>query len=211
MHPTALQRPQATVIAGRCAVPLGVTAQQLQCGNLISTGAESSVYQGTYLGQRVAVKRPRIRTAADLDRFRRELCILTSLQHDSIIRVLAAKALPPGAAVINKNWCRLHTGICYTSRTDYSLVLPWYPKVANEQLHEHGWRPSWHAILTIAAQLATAVHHIHDQGVVHRCETHVEPQALLAITHCSLHAGTSRLATFCLLKMNSAACSSTLE
>lgn len=83
-----------------------MTAQQLSIGNLISSGAESSVYQGTYHDQRVAVKRPRIGTAADLDRFRQELCILASLQHDSIIRVLAAKALPPGVMVMS--WTGRH-------------------------------------------------------------------------------------------------------
>ncbi len=77
-------------------MPLAVTAQQLQLGALISTGAESSVYHATYHGTSVAVKRPRITTAADLERFRRELCVLARLTHPHIIELLAAKAMPPG-------------------------------------------------------------------------------------------------------------------
>lgn len=120
--PPSLNRPQATAIAGRSALPLGVTAQQLQLGNLISSGAESSVYHGTYLGTRVAVKRPRIGTASDLDRFRRELCILASLQHDSIIPVLAAKALPPGATCLSTS--QLPTPVSLWSPGSASVHYP---------------------------------------------------------------------------------------
>ncbi len=52
--------------------------------------------------------------------------------------------------------------------TDYALVLPWYPKVASEQLHHHGWRPSWHRVVTLAIQLASALEHVHQHDIVHR-------------------------------------------
>lgn len=47
---------------------------------------------------------------------------------------------------------------------------------AGEQLHTHGWRPSWAGVLRLGAQLAAAVAHIHAAGYVHR---DIKPQNLL--------------------------------
>jgi serine/threonine protein kinase len=59
----------------------------------LSEGAESTVFQGSWRGQAVAVKKARIATSNDLDRFKAELVILASLSHPAIVPLLG-EALP---------------------------------------------------------------------------------------------------------------------
>jgi hypothetical protein len=52
--------------------------------------------QGLYENQHVAVKRCKIGKAADLLSFQQEVTLLSQMRHPGIVRLLAAKALPPG-------------------------------------------------------------------------------------------------------------------
>ncbi|KAI7839657.1 hypothetical protein COHA_006466 [Chlorella ohadii] len=94
----------------------------------------------------VAVKKPRIRETADLERFRREVALLAQLRHPHIVHLLGARLLPP----------------------DYLAVLALEHTNAAAELHSAGWRPAWPQVLCLGAQLALAVTHIHAAGYVHR-------------------------------------------
>ena len=51
---------------------------------------------------------------------------------------------------------------------DYLAVLALEHTNAAAELHSAGWRPSWPRLLSLAAQLASAVAHVHAAGYVHR-------------------------------------------
>jgi serine/threonine protein kinase len=62
---------------------------ELKTGSKISEGTESHVYEGLYQGQPVAIKKLKLRTTADLDRFRSELLLLSELtDHPNIVRLV---------------------------------------------------------------------------------------------------------------------------
>ncbi|PRW58969.1 kinase and PP2C-like domain-containing [Chlorella sorokiniana] len=126
-----------------------VYAAQLAPARLVATtegsssGLKAAEAQGSLA---VAVKKPRIRETADLERFRREVALLAQLRHPHIVRLLGARLLPP----------------------DYLAVLALEHTNAAAELHSAGWRPRWPAVLSLGAQLAAAVAHIHAAGYVHR-------------------------------------------
>ncbi|KXZ48955.1 hypothetical protein GPECTOR_24g245 [Gonium pectorale] len=129
------------------AVPDALLAMMSAIRSKLSAGTESTVFRGKWRGQDVAVKKLRIATSADLDRFRSELAILASLSHPAVVPLLGARSLPP----------------------DYLLVLP----LANggtlrTALYERGWRPGWRAVLDVARQVASGLAHVHAAGVLHR-------------------------------------------
>ena len=70
-------------------IPLGLRCgTELQLGQCLSKGAESVVYRGSMDGQEVAIKKMRIGTSADLNRFRRELQMLAKLDHPNVVKLL---------------------------------------------------------------------------------------------------------------------------
>jgi len=101
----ALQQMQALVAeadfagAAACgnahAPQLAVSRESLVLRERISQGACSTVFAGELDGGRVAVKKAHIRVSADLQRLRKELCMLVALSHCGITPLLAARALPP--------------------------------------------------------------------------------------------------------------------
>lgn len=86
---------QASVYRAQlCPARLVSTASEAQ--SLLGSSASSSGEGDGCLA--VAVKRPRIRESADLERFRREVALLAQLQgHPHIVHLLGARMLPPGA------------------------------------------------------------------------------------------------------------------
>jgi hypothetical protein len=84
-------------VGNTAAVPLGLSLAELNLGALIKSGAEGSVFRGSWRGQEVAVKRFKIQTSDDLVRYRRELQVLAIAQHPNIARLLGERALatPP--------------------------------------------------------------------------------------------------------------------
>ena len=64
----------------------------------ISHGAQSTVSNGLYQGQAVAVKKAKVSRSADLDNFKLEIIIMAELRHvKNVVGLLAARLLPPGA------------------------------------------------------------------------------------------------------------------
>ena len=98
-------------------------------------------------GAPVAVKRPKLPTKAEIDRYHVELRLMLELTHDHILPLLAAHARPP----------------------EYFLVFPYQENGSVASLvHEQGWRPSWPAVLVLLQQVASALAFVHARGYVHR-------------------------------------------
>lgn len=241
--PTALAAMAAAVQAGDFAqaealgaaafFPLALPKHTLRLGAALSEGAQATVYHAQYTppstssaahtvagsgggeAMPVAVKRPRIRETADLERFRREVGLLAQLQHPGLVRLLGARMLPPGEAgqsalrggAGREGWLAgVHCWSASQHATLYCLIVDWLagklrgqttlhwasgdqhlqgthaPSVladyccvlgleatnAAEELHSSGWRPGWAGVLSLGAQLAEVVAHMHTHGVVHR-------------------------------------------
>lgn len=99
-----------------------------------------------YGDQDVAIKKFRIATSADLERYRSELLILSRLNHPNVVKLVGAKCLPP----------------------DYMLVLPLETSNLGHMLYHQAWRPNWRQLLTIAVDLVDGLAHVHNAGVIHR-------------------------------------------
>jgi len=146
-------------------VSLALTkGRDLEIGREIASGATSTVFEATLrppapagggapappAPERVAVKRVRIGTDADLERFRREVAVLGLLGagdgHPGVVRLRGARALPP----------------------EYLLALEWHAGTLGDALHRRGWRPGPAEVVRVARQLADALAHCHAHGVVHR-------------------------------------------
>lgn len=137
----------ACAIGLRAEVPLSLSAAELNMeAEPISRGAESTVYAGTYNGQRVAIKKLRLSTSSDLDRFRNELVLLSRLKHDNVVALVGARVLPP----------------------DYLLVLPLELHNLAHALYERAWRPDWPQVLRVGVEVAGALAQLHALGMVHR-------------------------------------------
>eukprot|EP00955_Chlamydomonas_euryale_P067801 359937-Chlamydomonas_euryale.AAC.27 len=137
----------ARAIGSRATVPLALTSAELHLSpEPISQGVESTVYSGVFRGVDVAVKRLKLSTAADLDRFRSELILLSQICHENVVSLLGAKALPP----------------------DYMMVLPLERYNLAHALYRLAWRPCWSELLLAGAEVADAMAQLHALGVVHR-------------------------------------------
>ena len=113
----------------------------------IHDGPASAVFLGRFNGAPVAVKRPKLPTKAEIDRYHVELRLMLELTHDHILPLLAAHARPP----------------------EYFLVFPYQENGSVASLvHEQGWRPSWPAVLVLLQQVASALAFVHARGYVHR-------------------------------------------
>ena len=88
---------QAAEVGNHLHTPLAVSLAELGMQTKLTSGQQSTVSRGTWKGQPVAVKKARITTSNDLERFRSEIRLLATLgQHANIVPLLAARALPPG-------------------------------------------------------------------------------------------------------------------
>lgn len=142
-------------------IPLSIPKDSLQMGRIIYEGAQASVYEATWQGVPVAVKRARIREPDDLHRFRREVSILAALRNEpSIVKILGARLLPPDYAMV----LRLEHTNAARALYPASHALTAGPSLANMR----AWRPGWRESFKIGAQLASAVSRLHVMGVLHR-------------------------------------------
>lgn len=100
---------EAERIGSEASFPLAIPKHALRLGVPISEGAQAAVLAATLLPEHaggaaggaprpVAVKRPRIRESADLERFREEVSLLAALQHPGLVGLVGARLLPPGEA-----------------------------------------------------------------------------------------------------------------
>ena len=104
-------------------VRVDVAASELSLGPELASGGASVVFSGTFAGARVAIKRPRLRTRADMDRYHKELQLVrharrrrfaaagaarplgapahaawrarSTLEHPNVLGIVAARAWPP--------------------------------------------------------------------------------------------------------------------
>lgn len=137
---------QAREIGMLACTPLGVALESIQGWERLSQGAESQVFTGIMDGKEVAIKKPVLRNSKDLERFRTEIKILSTLSHPNIVSLLGARMLPP----------------------QYFIVMPNMGENLHTLLHDKGWRPTWVHMLEIGVQLAGALQAVHDAGIVHR-------------------------------------------
>ncbi|KAK9833258.1 hypothetical protein WJX81_000555 [Elliptochloris bilobata] len=145
----AVQRGDFEEAAGsgnRATVPLGTPRADLALGALLSAGQQAAIHCGTLRGRPVAVKKARISTHQDLDKFRKELRLMAAVRHANVVPLLAAHVLPP----------------------DYWLAMPLQRTSLEAELHERGWRPSWPALTRLGAELAAGLAAVHAAGVLHR-------------------------------------------
>ena len=129
-------------------VPLATPKSAFATGlTKIHDGPASAVFLGRFNGAPVAVKRPKLPTKAEIDRYHVELRLMLELTHDHILPLLAAHARPP----------------------EYYLVFPYQENGSVASLvHDQGWRPSWPAVLVLLQQVASALAFVHARGYVHR-------------------------------------------
>ena len=129
-------------------VPLAAPKSAFATGlTKIHDGPASAVFLGRFNGAPVAVKRPKLPTKAEIDRYHVELRLMLELTHDYILPLLAAHARPP----------------------EYYLVFPYQENGSVASLvHDQGWRPSWPAVLVLMQQVASALAFVHARGYVHR-------------------------------------------
>ena len=78
--------------------PLAVEKSQL--GATLGRGSESTIHAAEYNGRDVAVKKMIITCTADLERFRKEVALLSTFQHPHIVPLVGARMLPPDYAMI---------------------------------------------------------------------------------------------------------------
>ena len=98
-----LQGARSVCVRGReySAFRVDVKKAELRTGGAIARGGASTVYHGEWLGRRVAVKRPRLPTTADMDRFHAELQLLEALHGEAhIMPALVASAHPPEYSIV---------------------------------------------------------------------------------------------------------------
>eukprot|EP00887_Chlorella_sp_A99_P004465 scaffold30.g4465.t1 len=144
---------QAERLGREAPVNLAIPKAAIRLGAPIAETAQASVSRGELapadggMPRPVAVKRPRIRETLDLERCRREVALLAELRHPNIVGLVGARLIPPA---------------------DYQVLLELEHTNAAHELHHVGWRPDLAQLLSLAAQLADAVAHMHAAGYVHR-------------------------------------------
>ncbi|PIN25000.1 Tyrosine kinase [Handroanthus impetiginosus] len=139
-----------TCIRGCCrsrTIPLHLHPSSYSLSSPIARGAESVVYEAILDGRRVAVKKPVLSTSDDLDKFHKELQLLSKLDHPGILKLVAAHARPP----------------------NYMFFFDFY-EVGNlaHKLHVEEWSPSIGQVMEITARLAKALLYLHSLGIIHR-------------------------------------------
>lgn len=122
--------------------PSAVVAQVL-----VARGAGADVFRGDLAGAAVALRRPRITSAAALDRFEREVRLRAGLRHPHVLALRAA--------------CTAAPHLC--------TVSPWMAGGdLFDALHARGARFGFARALQLCAQLARAMAYLHARGLVHR-------------------------------------------
>lgn len=91
---------QAANVGNRAEIPLGLAQSDLEMTTELSRGTQSTVFEGKYQDQHVAVKKAKIGKSADLDSFKLEVAIMIKLRHvSSVVSLIAARLVPPGASL----------------------------------------------------------------------------------------------------------------
>ena len=154
---------QASLVGNSVDPPLALSLISLQASGEVARSPNSVVLRGTFGGgvsgsspspletsisrQPCAIKKPRLPTSTELDRFKKEIRLQARCSHAFILPILAAKLLPP----------------------DYALITPLCESNLQKEIHAKGWRPSPSEWTLLASQLAEALSYLHDVAkVIHR-------------------------------------------
>ncbi|KAK2079408.1 hypothetical protein QBZ16_003099 [Prototheca wickerhamii] len=125
-------------------------AHEIRTHRLLGAGGSGAVYEGTWLGRAVAVKRPhRAAPGTALEELRREAALAAHLGPHPGLVSMEAVCLDPAAPCAVQPLARLGS--------------------LHEALHERGRRPRYGLLLRLALDLARALEHCHGcrPGVVH--------------------------------------------
>lgn len=116
-------------------------------GDVLYAGPLSVVFYGRYRDEAIAIKRPKLRTTREIDRYHAELGLMLEARHENVLGVVGARAAPP----------------------NYELFFPFMENGAvDEVVYEQGWTPTWQAVLKLAREVCAGLTYLHDVGVVHR-------------------------------------------
>ncbi|XP_057785766.1 protein kinase and PP2C-like domain-containing protein [Salvia miltiorrhiza] len=139
-----------TCIRGCChsqTIPLHLRPSSYSLSSPIARGAESVVYEAVLDGKKVAAKKPILSTSDDLDKFHRELQLLSKLDHPGIMKLVAAHARPP----------------------NYMFFFELYAAGSlSQKLHVEEYSLSIGQAMEITTLLAKALLYLHSLGIVHR-------------------------------------------
>lgn len=159
---------KAEALGAQAPFPLSIPKAAIVGGLPISEGAQAMVKEAVVDGfGKVAIKRAIIRESDDLLRFRKEVILLSLVHgHPHMVHMVGARLLPP----------------------DYMVVLQLEATNAAKELYISPGHlvPGWSTAITLGAQLASAVAHCHNLGIVHR---DIKPANVLLshdLTHCKL-------------------------
>ena len=90
---------QAAKLGNICSSPLCVPLETLSQDAVLQDGPQGLVSQGRWHDQKVAIKRAKITSSADMDRLKLQVRLLLLLgEHGRICPLIAARLLPPGEA-----------------------------------------------------------------------------------------------------------------
>ena len=64
-------------------------------GDVLRAGPLSTVYYGRFGKRAIAIKRPKLRTTREIDRYHAELGLMLELAHEHVVAVVGARAAPP--------------------------------------------------------------------------------------------------------------------
>ena len=88
---------QAAETGNAFTIPLGVPKQDVVLEGKLHQGSQGSVSEGRWRSCKVAIKKAKISTHADMIRFRAETQLLLYLgQHKNVVPLIGARLLPPG-------------------------------------------------------------------------------------------------------------------
>ncbi|KAL8493670.1 hypothetical protein ACS0TY_024743 [Phlomoides rotata] len=164
-----------TCIRGCChsqTIPLHLHPSAYSVSSPIARGAESVVYEAFLNGKKVAAKKPHLSTADHLDKFHKELQLLSKLDHPGISKLVAAHARPP----------------------NYAFFFEFYEAgTLAQKLHVEEYSLSISQVMEITVQLAKALLYLHSLGIVHR---DVKPENILLSDNLQPHLADFGLAEY---------------
>jgi len=125
-----------------------ITAEEVQFGEEIGNGAESTVYKAVWNGEDCAVRKPKITDSVAMLRYDAELALLKRLHHENVCGLLAYADRAPS----------------------YFCVFPLMSRGnLASLLHEERKTLPWKARLHLILQFAYGVRYLHEQAnVVHK-------------------------------------------